>query len=76
MLFDEGDCLFLRCSVSCSKTGYMVEKEFYLDLPESTDRKLLVHLLGDPHFAGNPLSLMVQRHALSARMGHLLLDQV
>ncbi len=69
MLFDEGDFLFLRCSVSCSKMGYMVKKEFYLDLPESTDKKLLLHLLGDPHFAGNPPSLMVQRHALRPEWG-------
>ncbi len=69
MLFDEGDCMFLRCSVSCDKTGYMVEKEFYLDLPESTEQKLLVHLLGDPRFTGNPLSLMVQRHALRPEWG-------
>lgn len=69
MLFDEGNFMFLRCSVSCDKSGYMVEKEFYLDLPESTDQKLLVHLLGDPRFAGNPPTLMVQRNALRPEWG-------
>ena len=64
MLFDELKFLFLRCSVSCDGLGYLVEKEFFLDLPESTDQKLLVRILGDARFAGNPPSLMVQRSAL------------
>ena len=69
MLFDKDDFLFLRCSVSCDEMGYMVEKEFYLDLPESTDQKLLVRLLGDPRFEGNPPTLMVQRHAVRPELG-------
>jgi len=69
MLFDELDSLFLRCSVSCDEMGYMVEKEFYLDLPESTDQKLLVRLLGDSRFEGNPPTLMVQRHHLRPDWG-------
>ncbi len=69
LLLDQLGFLFLRCSVSCDRTGYMVEKEFYLDLPESTDPKYLWRILGDERFAGNPPSLMVQRSVLHPEMG-------
>ena len=69
MLFDEGEFLFLRCTVTCDEMGYMIEKEFYLDLPAATDQRLLVRLLGDPRFEGNPPSLMVQHHALRPDWG-------
>jgi hypothetical protein len=68
-LFDPNDFLFLRCSVSVDRLGYMVEKEFYLDLPESTNPAYLWRILGAPSFAGNPPSLMVQRSALHPELG-------
>ena len=63
-LFDDLGSLFLRCSVSCDRLGYMVEKEFYMDLPESTDPTFLWRILGDLRFTGNPPSLTVQRSVL------------
>lgn len=63
-LFDDLGSLFLRCSVSCDRLGYMVEKEFYMDLPESTDPRFLWRILGDLRFTGNPPSLTVQRSVL------------
>ncbi len=68
-LLDHIGFLFLRFSISCNTLGYMVEKEFFLDLPESTDPKFLVKILGDPRFAGNPPTLMVQRHELHPEWG-------
>jgi len=61
MLFDPLGFLFLRCSISVDNQGYMVEKEFFLGLPESTDQSYLWRILADPRFAGNPPSLTVER---------------
>jgi hypothetical protein len=63
-LLDGVGSLFLRFSINCDTMGYIVEKEFFLDLPKPTDPKFLVRILGDPHFAGNPPSLTVERSQL------------
>ena len=68
-LFDPNGFLILRCSASVDRLGYMIEKEFYLDLPESTDPAYLWRILGDERFAGNPPSLMVQQSVLHPEMG-------
>ncbi len=61
MLFDDFDLLFTRCTLQCSNRGYLVEREFHLGLPESTDPRLLFRILGEPRLAGNMPSLTIQR---------------
>jgi hypothetical protein len=64
MLFDDFDLLFARCTLQCSSRGYLVEREFTLGLPESTDPRLLFRILGEPRLAGNMPSLTIQRSAI------------
>ncbi len=61
MLFDDLDRPFMRCSIQCDRRGYMVEREFHLGLPETTDPRFLFRILSDPRFAGNVPSLTIER---------------
>jgi hypothetical protein len=64
MLFDDFDLLFTRCTLQCSNRGYLIEREFYLGLPKSTDPRLLFRILDEPRLAGNMPSLTIQRSAI------------
>jgi hypothetical protein len=61
MLFDDFDRFFTRCTLQCSNSGYLVEREFHLGLPETTDPRFLFRILGEPRFSGNMPSLTIQR---------------
>jgi len=64
VLFDDFDCLFMRCTLQCSNSGYLFEREFHLGLPETTDPRFLFRILGEPRLRGNMPSLTIQRSAL------------
>ena len=74
MLFDPTDFPFLRLSVSCHRSGYMIEKEFTLNLAEATEPGFVFRILGDPHFAGNPPSLHIERSVLHPEWGTLMVE--
>jgi hypothetical protein len=61
ILFDDFDLLFARCTLQCSSRGYLVEREFHLGLPQSTEPRLLFRILSEPRLAGNSPSLTIQR---------------
>ncbi len=64
MLFDHFDRPFMRCTLQCSSRGHLVQREFHLGLPETTDPRLLFRILGEPRLAGCVPSLTIERSEL------------
>ena len=64
MLFDHFGQLFMRCTLLCSSRGHLLEREFNLGLPETTDPRLLFRILGEPRLSGYTPSLTIERSAL------------
>jgi len=64
MLFDHFQALFMRCTLQCSKTGHLLEREFYLGLPETTEPRFLFRILSEPRLAGNKPSLSIERSVI------------
>jgi hypothetical protein len=61
MLFDDLDYSFFRGTITCSDTGFFLEKEFFLGLPEDTDPVFLFRILSEERFAGNPPDLHIEQ---------------
>lgn len=64
MLFDHFEYLFMRCTLLCSNRGHLLQREFHLGLPETTDPRLLFRILGEPRLAGYTPSLTIERSTL------------
>ena len=64
MIFDHVRYPFSRGAISCSKTGFFLEKEFFLGLPKDTDPSFLFKILGDEKLTGNPPTLDIQESKL------------
>jgi hypothetical protein len=45
MLFDHFGALFMRCMLQCSNRGHLLQRDFHLGLPETTDPRLLFRIL-------------------------------
>ena len=61
MLFDDFSYSFFRGTVSCTKSGFFFQKEFFLGLPENTNPSFMFKILSDDNFAGNPPTLEIQK---------------
>ena len=64
MIFDHVRCPFFRGAISCSKTGFFLEKGFFLGLPKDTNPSFLFRILGDERLTGNPPTLDIQESTL------------
>jgi hypothetical protein len=64
MLFDHFAAPFMRCTLECSRRGHLLEREFYLGLPETTDPRFLFRILSEPRLAGCKPSLTIERSVL------------
>lgn len=60
MLFDER-IAFFRGKLSCSMEGWMLGREFYLSLSQENDPQVIIEMLGNSRFAGNPPTLSIDR---------------
>ena len=58
MLFD-GRCAFFKGRLSCSASGWMLSREFYLSLSEENDPRVIIEILGNSRFAGCPPTLSI-----------------
>jgi len=64
MIFDHFRYPFFRGAISCSKSGFFLEKEFFLGLPKDTDPSFLFRILSDENLTANPPSLDIQESTL------------
>jgi len=60
MLFDDLNYSFFRGTLSCTKGGFFLEREFFLGLPQNTNPSDIFRILSDERFAGNPPSLHIE----------------
>lgn len=60
MLFD-GDRVFFRGKLTCSKDDWMLGNEFFLSLPLDTDPRIVFEILGNSRFCGNPPALSIDK---------------
>ncbi len=64
MIFDHFRYSFFRGAISCSKSGFFLENEFFLGLPRDTEPSFLFRILSDERFAGNPPTLDIQESTI------------
>lgn len=60
LMMDDFGALFFRGSITISKSAFMLEKEFFLELDERTKPSLIFRILKDDRFMGMPPTLEIQ----------------
>ncbi len=60
MLFD-GERVFFRGKLKCSKESWMIESEFFLSLPMHNDPQAIFEILGNSRLRGYPPTLTVDK---------------
>ena len=60
LMMDDFGALIFRGSITISKSAYMLEKEFFLELGEGTKPSLIFRILKDDRFMGMPPTLEIQ----------------
>jgi hypothetical protein len=60
MLFDFESAIF-RGKLSLSPTGWMLERESFLQLTDKTDPEVIFDIIGDPGFKGFPPTLEIHK---------------
>jgi len=60
MLFDYESAIF-RGKLSLSQTGWMLERESFLQLTDKTDSEVIFDIIGDPRLKGIPPALEIHK---------------
>jgi hypothetical protein len=63
MLLDDLSYSFFRGKLTITERGYMLDKEFHLGLPRSTDSELIFRILSEERYKGNPPSLHIEEES-------------